>query len=322
MTNMINPAEYLTTEERKELLKKSNWKGWLQIIETWGWIAAAMALVAFFPNVLTIIVALFILGGKQLGCAIIMHDAGHHSIFQKKSTNDFVGKWLGSYPIMNDVIRYRDYHLRHHLSVGTEDDPDISLTFGYPASVKSMLRKFARDLSGATGLKSQFALVLTNLGYLKYNLSRKVERISQKNRTWTEFFKTAFQNFHGPILANLILFTILWLLGEPQLYLLWIGALLTTFNFSTRVRSIAEHSMTDDVHNPLRNTRTTYANWLERILFAPNNVNYHLEHHLMMGVPSYNLPKMHKILKNKGFYENALLERGYWNIIKQAMQVS
>ena len=79
--------------------------------------------------------------------------------------------------------------------------------------------------------------------------------------------------------------------------------------------------MTDDVHDPLRNTRTTYANWLEKLLFAPNNVNYHLEHHLMMGVPSYNLPKMHHLLKDKGFYKNALLEKGYWNIIKQAMKV-
>lgn len=321
MSNIINPSEFLTPQERKMLLEKKDWKAWLQVVDTWGWIAAMMTLVALFPNVLTVIVALFIIGGKQLGCSILMHDAGHYALFNDKKLNDFVGKWLGSYPIMNDVIRYREYHLRHHLSVGTAEDPDISLTKGYPAGVKSMLRKFARDLSGATGIKSQIALVMTYLGYLKYNLSRKVERISQKDRTWAEFFRTAIRNLHGPILSNLMIFGILWLIGQPQLYWLWIGALLTTFNFSIRVRSIAEHSMTDDVHNPLRNTRTTYANWFERLLFAPNNVNYHLEHHLMMGVPSYNLPKMHNMLKEKGFYENALLEKGYWNIIKQAMNL-
>ena len=318
---MINPADYLTIQERKELLKKSDWKGWLQVIKTWGWIAAAMALVAFFPNVLTIIIALFVIGGQQLSCAIIMHDAGHHSLFQKNSMNDFVGKWFGSYPVINDVIKYRPYHLKHHLLVGTEEDPDVSLTTAYPAGVKSMLRKFGRDLSGATGIKLQYVSILTNLGYLKYNLNREIERINQKDRTWKQFFQVVFQNFHGPILSNLVLFGILLALGEPQLYLLWVVAFFTTFNFSTRVRSIAEHSMTDDVHNPLRNTRTTYANFVEKILFAPNNVNYHLEHHLMMGVPSYNLPKMHQILKNKGFYENALLEKGYWNIIKQAMRI-
>lgn len=318
---MINPSDYLTAQERKELLKKSNWKGWLQVIEIWAWIAAAMALVAFFPNVLTIIIALFVIGGQQLGCAVLMHDAGHFAVFPKKSTNDFIGQWFGSYPVMNDVLLYRDYHLQHHLLLGTDDDPDAALTENYPAGKKSMLRKFGRDLSGATGIKLQIALILTNLGYLKYNLNKKVERVSQKDRTWAAFFQLAFKKLHGPVLSNLILFAILWALGEPQLYLLWIVALLTTFNFSTRVRSIAEHSMTDDVKDPLRNTRTTYANWLERILFAPCNVNYHLEHHLMMGVPSYNLPKMHKILKDKGFYENALLEKGYWRVVKQAMKI-
>ena len=83
---------------------------------------------------------------------------------------------------------------------------------------------------------------------------------------------------------------------------------------------MAEHSMVEDSTDPLRNTRTTYANWLERLLFAPYYVNYHLEHHMMMGVPSYNLPKMHKLIKERGFYEIGLLEKNYWRIVRKATQ--
>jgi fatty acid desaturase len=66
----------------------------------------------------------------------------------------------------------------------------------------------------------------------------------------------------------------------------------------TRVRNIAEHAVVGEADDPLRNTRTTLANWLERAFVAPYFVNYHLEHHLFFYVPCYNLPKLHRILRD------------------------
>jgi fatty acid desaturase len=54
------------------------------------------------------------------------------------------------------------------------------------------------------------------------------------------------------------------------------------------------------------------------MLFAPHHVNYHAEHHLLMTVPSYNLPKMHRLLKERGYFETGLLEPNYLQIIKLA----
>jgi fatty acid desaturase len=51
-----------------------------------------------------------------------------------------------------------------------------------------------------------------------------------------------------------------------------------------------------DSADPLRNTRTTHAGFLERLFIAPYYVNYHLEHHLLFYVPCYNLPRVHRIL--------------------------
>ena len=82
---------------------------------------------------------------------------------------------------------------------------------------------------------------------------------------------------------------------------------------------MAEHAMVEDTEDTLRNTRTTYANWFEKLLFAPHHVNYHVEHHLLMSVPPYNLPKMHRLLKERGFYKEGLLEQGYWDIVKMAI---
>lgn len=315
---IIPAKKYLTWEERQMLMQKNDALAAWEILMNFLWIIGAFTLVYCWTNLFTIVIALFILGGKQLACAILMHDTGHLAVFKNQKLNNFVGQWLGAYPIFNDMNRYRHYHFVHHNNTGLEEDPDLLLTRGYPTSRKSMRRKFFRDFTGQTGVKALFGLILIHLGYLEYNLGGLVSKIDQTNRSWSDLFRMGFKNLGGPILANVILFGILWAVASPWLYLLWIMAYFTTFQFSLRVRSIAEHSVVEDSTDPYRNTRTTKANWLERILFAPYHVNYHAEHHMMMSVPSYNLPKMHQLLKEKKFYEKGLFANNYWDIIKMA----
>ncbi|MDB5281395.1 MAG: Fatty acid desaturase [Bacteroidota bacterium] len=311
--------QYFSNEEIKVLMQKSDWKAALEIATTWGWIAFAFLLSGLFPNPVTITISLFILGGKQLACAIILHDCSHDSMFTNNKVNTFIGNWFGAYPILHDLKKYRPYHVQHHINTGLADDPDVSLTKGYPTTAISMFRKFLRDLFGLSGAKANFAVIFMQLGFIKYALNGTAEWISNKGKNIFSILKTAVQNLAGPVAANLILFGILYACGKPWLYLLWVGAMLTTFNFSLRIRSMAEHSMVEDRSNPQKNTRTTYANFFEQILFAPHHVNYHAEHHLCMGAPSYNLPAMHKLLLERGFYKQGTLEKNYWAIVKKAI---
>lgn len=316
---------YLTPEERKELMEMQDWKAAMEIFFHWAWIFLALIAPYYFYGTIAfpfvVLIALFILGGKQLACAILLHDASHYAVFSNKKVNDFVGKWLGAYPIVQDMLSYRPYHRTHHIHTGLAEDPDLLLTRGYPTTRKSMFRKFFRDLSGQTGLKALVGLVAMQLGYLEYNLGNNLVRISQKNRSWGDFFRVFTRRLGGSIIVNIALWAFLYTFFSGWLYLLWVVAYLTTFQFCIRVRSMAEHSMVEDPTDPYSNTRTTYANFFERMLFAPYHVNYHVEHHLLMGVPSYNLPKMHHLIKKKGFFEKGVLEYNYWNIIKKAAQV-
>jgi len=116
------------------------------------------------------------------------------------------------------------------------------------------------------------------------------------------------------------LFTIIALVFAPWVYLLWVLAYFTTFQFCLRIRSIAEHSIVEDQTNPFQNTRTTYANLFEQMLFAPYYVNYHVEHHMLMSVPSYNLPKLHLLLKQRGFYNEGVMEKNYWKVLKKTVE--
>jgi fatty acid desaturase len=85
-----------------------------------------------------------------------------------------------------------------------------------------------------------------------------------------------------------------------------------------RIRNIAEHAMVPDNEDPFRNARTTLTNPLTRLFMAPYGVNYHVEHHLMMWVPCYNLPKARKYLLENGFGDRMESMPGYRAVIKLA----
>jgi fatty acid desaturase len=297
----------LGADERRELHRTNALRSWLSFAVNWSLVAAAFALVAWAPSVATVVVALFVIGARQLGCAILMHEAAHRSLFRSRALNDWAGNWLAAYPVWLDVAPYRSYHLQHHKHTWTALDPDLSLAQPFPVTPRSFARKLWRDLSGQTGWKRAVATYKRDLG---------------KSRGKVKRDRSGWLALRGVVLTNGVLLGVLAALGRPELYLLWVAAWLTTFSLVMRIRSIAEHAMIDDPADPLGNTRTTLASWWERLLLAPNRVNYHLEHHLMMAVPHYNLPRMHRLLAARGVLKDACIARGYLDVIRRAVSSS
>jgi fatty acid desaturase len=293
-----------TAEERKELCELRDWRSWLTLATNWGLVFGAMALVAWLPNPVTIVASLFIIGARQLGLAVVMHEAAHRTLFRGRRLNDWAGSWLAAYPVWSDLHTYRNYHLKHHSKNWTEEDPDLHLAKPFPISRASMKRKIWRDLSGQTGLK-----------FARFSLKRDAGLFIAEGQESKDGGKARLR---GMIITNLSLLAVLTLAGAPALYLLWVAAWFTTYTLVTRFRSIAEHSMVPDPTDELRNTRTTLASWWERLLIAPNRVNYHLEHHLVMTVPHYNLPRMHRLLRERGVLDHALIAKGYTSVLRQA----
>ena len=286
------------------------------MILDWGLVAASMALVAVAPNVFTILLAIVVIGARQLGFAVLMHEAAHHTLFKSRKLNDFVGNWICAYPIWADLHPYRPYHLQHHARNWTDEDPDLDLATKFPVTPASMRRKIWRDLSGQVAWKRTKAVLKRDLG-LSSGKTQRANATVSFGKTGTAGH-AGWYNLRGVVITNAILLGLLAALGHPELYLLWVAAWFTTYSFVTRLRAIAEHNMVPDTTDELRNTRTTLASWWERLLIAPNHVNYHLEHHLLMTVPLYNLPKMHRMLRERGVLEGALVTRGYWGVLRQA----
>jgi len=120
------------------------------------------------------------------------------------------------------------------------------------------------------------------------------------------------------LLVNIGLAAGLSALGFWWLYpLLWLLPLLTWYQFITRIRNIAEHAMVED-SDPWRIARTTHANWLARAFCAPYFVNYHAEHHIMLYVPCYRLPMMHRMLTAAGLRDRLHTAPGYAAMLRTA----
>jgi fatty acid desaturase len=296
--------EALTQGEIQDLQRMQDWRSWWTLAVNWGLVFASFALVSWRPNPITILIALFVIGARQLGFAVLMHDASHYTLFSGKKLNDWVGNWLGAYPIWGDLRPYRPYHLQHHAHTWTDKDPDVSLAMPFPITKESFRRKVWRDLSGQTGWKRARFTVKRDMGWSQGKVQRG---------------KRAGPRKLVPVLiTNAALLAILTAFGHPTLYMLWVVAWLTTYSLVMRIRAIAEHSMVPDPSNELTHTRTTLASWWERLLIAPNAVNFHLEHHLNMRVPHYHLARMHSMLDERGVLKQALVAPSYATVLREA----
>lgn len=294
----------LSRDDVRELLVMRDWRSWLSVALNWALVGASFALVAWWPNPLTVVAALFVIGARQLGFAVLMHEAAHRSLFANRRVNDFVGNWLCAFPVWSDLRPYRPYHLQHHAKNWTDEDPDLPLAQPFPIDGASFRRKVWRDLSGQTGWKRLRATVRRDLGLSRGRVKRN--------------FDAGLEAFHGVVITNGVLLGLLTLAGHPALYLLWVGAWLTTYSLVMRIRSIAEHAMISDPADEMQNTRTTLARWWERLLIAPNRVNFHLEHHLLPTVPHYNLRRMHRMLRDRGALGDACVSSSYAQVLRLA----
>ncbi|WP_420326957.1 fatty acid desaturase family protein [Mameliella sp.] len=301
---------FLTTEEIRSLSARSDLWGAALLAHCWGLILGALALFLWWPGVLTFVLAFMVIGSRQLGLAILMHEAAHNALFKSRKLNEFAGVWLCGAPILADLASYRHYHLMHHRHTQTEQDPDLRLSKPFPTTRASLRRKLIRDITGQTGIKQRAAQVA-----FAFRLVGETEGVSSQDLA---------QAFHGPVLtralvANVALFALFWALGGWWLWFaLWLLPLLTWFQMVLRIRNIAEHGATEFSEDPLRNTRTTLAGPLERLFLAPYWVNYHLEHHLVMHVPAHNLPRLHAMLRAKGVTGRMMLANGYAQVLRAA----
>jgi fatty acid desaturase len=309
----IDPKTVFTPEEWSRLTSRSAWRGLWLVVHAWGTIAGAIALVAVWPNPLTWLIAVMIVGTRQLGLAILMHEAAHGGLSTNKAINEFIGQWLCAVPVGADLPSYRAYHLAHHKFTQQPEDPDLSLSAPFPITKESYTRKAIRDLTGQTFVKQRLPLFLS-----LFKRSAKVDAITHESFVASGREKMA--RFLG---VNALLFVLFYLAGVGIWFLaVWLLGMATWLSLVTRIRNIAEHACTSTGEDPFSHARTTLANPIERALIAPYWVNYHAEHHLFMYLPCYRLVEAHRLLVEKGLVKRMEVRPGYLDVMRLATSQS
>lgn len=288
----------ISPDELRRWCTPDDWQGARLVAANWAAIAAIFAGVALFTNPFTIVLGVALLGGRQLGLAVLMHECGHKTLFKNRKLNSWVGRWLCAYPVMTDMERYAAGHINHHRYAGSEQDPDLPNYRAYPIRLTSFRRKIVRDLTGQTGFKllaGQF-----------------------RNRDALFGSQLGSSGTGGFVVVCLVMFAVLHAFGHGALVWMWPAAFLTTYLLFARLRQIAEHGGVPDLFDPdpRLHTRTTNACWWERLFVAPNFVNFHLEHHLAAAVPCYRLRDFHSLLQQRHVYDSTSFPTSYAAVLK------
>jgi fatty acid desaturase len=295
----MNIQQALTPVELDRIAERSDLHAAWLFVCNYGIIAGIFAVMAVWPNPLTIVLGTLLLGGRQLGLFVLVHECGHGTLFSSKRMNELAGDWLGAAPTFDDMKHYSRGHLQHHRLAGTHEDPDLPNYRDYPISRARLRRKIMRDLTGQTGWKQTKGLFKALMTFNEQPLERRLA-------------------LARGLLFNALMLGLFVYLGVAWLYLVWWIALLTSYRLASRLRQVAEHGNVPDLYDPdpRLHTRTVAAPWYDRLLFCPLGVSYHVEHHMMASIPLYNLPKLHKVLKDKGHYDDVVFLPNYSNMLR------
>ena len=320
----VSPSDLFTPEQWAPFQTRSIWKGPLLVVHAWGVIAFAIAVGVIWPIVIPL--SIMVIGTRQLGLAILMHEAAHGALAKNLRLNDWLGHWLCAVPIGASLSAYRPYHLSHHRFAQQPEDPDLMLSAPFPVSPVSLRRKMIRDLTGQTFFKQRIALPLAAMRGARAERasSSSAERGSPKTDNHDYEAIVTGRSVAPFLLVNLVMLAAFTLAGLWWAYfVLWLLPMATWFPLVTRLRNIAEHACVEgSATDPFRAARTTRASWWERALIAPYWVNFHAEHHLFMHVPCWNLPRLHGEITRRPQGAGMEVAPGYVSVLRKAIMRS
>lgn len=303
-------AQRLTREELTAWSQLSGARTWWCIATMYAQIAATFAVAVRWPHPAVLVVCFVLMARHQKALATLMHDGSHRRLFASRALNDWVSQLFLASAVHLFADGYRRTHMRHHRKPLLEDDPDIGITGGYPISRASLARKLLRDLCGITYVKFVRHFIAPSARTKK---QAKLEEGGEKT-------VPVAASLASMLAWNAVIATALTLAGHPLYYpLLWLLPQLTVLQVILRIRGIAEHAGLQPQEAQERCTRTVRS-LLQAWFFAPNNINFHIEHHLYPGIPWFNLKKVHEVLEARGALPPENVVDGYGDVLRAVIR--
>jgi len=257
----------------------------------WYLIPSSICYLAFtssLPFSLSLPICIFF--GWLAGCGLarvqwIGHEASHGSLPPNNFVAMLYSNLLASAMPGYFNISFSSNHLDHHRHTNSPQDPDIEFYSKYNSWFSRLfLVRLARN--------REYTKLLVPLF--------KGERL---------FLNLTVGQVRVLVIANIIcvvgwLFFYIWLgLNYPNTFVAFVLFPIVTLVIGTGSLTYQQHGGTGAAGKKdiWRNSRSL-SNWVWTFLYSGGN--FHLEHHLYPSVPVWNLPKVHRYLKDNGYLDD------------------
>ncbi|MEZ4702381.1 MAG: fatty acid desaturase [Rhodothermales bacterium] len=249
------------------------------------------------PQLALRIVGYFVMGASIHSLAIFAHEATHGILFKNRFLNRWVGFFAGL-PAFVSVTSYRVVHMEHHNHTGKDRDPD-EFTNAVPNPALRRVAFFLWLVFGGP------YYIFIHVPMMAWKLAKPTER------------RDMIVEYALITLIFATVITYLAQIGRMDVFLNgWAYPVLVAMIF-VNVRGVAEHMMTEKT-DEFTATRTMISN--QMVSFFMNNLNYHLEHHLIPNVPWYRLQELHDVLEPDMKKAGSPVESSYAKMLLRAFR--
>ena len=247
----------------------------------------------------------FIIYGNIYACSdSIWHETGHKTAFKSKFWNNFFYH-IASYMNNFEPVRWRWSHYKHHSHTAFDDPLDFEIVVKKPTDLFLFFSNFIPFATIFMFHKSlQFETIKHALGFTTNVMEQcipKKEKLACRNSA----------RIHTGIWVIIILISFLFQSWLPVLFLVLPG-----FYGKTLIASfgLMQHTgLQENIKDHRYSTRTVYLNPIFSFLYW--HMEFHIEHHMYPTIPSYNLPKLHQIIKN----QMPIAKNGLWDAYKEIL---
>ena len=96
----------LNEHELALIQRRSNLKASGLVAFNYAVTAGIFSIMVLWTNPITIILGIILLGTRQLGFGVLVHECGHGTLFESRRLNKVVGEWLAAAPTFNNLQAY------------------------------------------------------------------------------------------------------------------------------------------------------------------------------------------------------------------------
>ena len=277
MTDPYQPyrQQMLTPERVKALSQLRPARVVFDAALAWAMIIGAWTFAASNTTWWSIALAMVVVGTRYYALFIIGHDGLHRRILPDRAANDLFCDVFILAPIGAITRLNNRNHLGHHQHLASADDPD---RHKYACFNKTDLSELLGYMSGLTSIFKSVRNV--------FFASGRAGGGAPKDDGYTARDFAILGGVQAALIGGLT-----WTFGWWGWPLMFAAPVYCFTYLGDSIRSFAEHSLPQadalaDEHRLI----TYVSSRIERMFFAPMNMNFHAAHHLWVSIPYYNLP--------------------------------